>query len=101
MTGCLFIKSVYCMTILTKCSDSLASLTRSLVGRASDLQAEGRGFEAYTGKIFFLPMFTSMATRKSGLRLLEGSIDPRACRCRGVMPRSRQFLSTTVYHFKD
>ena len=35
-----------------ECSDSLASLTRSpvsLVGRASDLQAEGRGFESYTG----------------------------------------------------
>ena len=35
-----------------KCSDSLASLTRSLVssaGRASDLQAEGHGFESYTG----------------------------------------------------
>ena len=34
------------------CSDSLASLTRSPVssaGRASDLQAEGRGFESYTG----------------------------------------------------
>ena len=36
-----------------------------------------------------------MATRKSGLRSLEGSMDPRACRCRGVMPRSIQFLSTT------
>ena len=47
MTGCLFIKSVYCMTILTKCSDSLASLTRGPVGRASDLQAEGCGFKAY------------------------------------------------------
>ena len=42
-----------------------------------------------------------MATRKSGLRSLEGSVDPRACGCRGVMPRSRQFLSTTVYPFKD
>ena len=42
-----------------------------------------------------------MATRKSGLRSLEGSVDPRACGCRGVMPRSRQFLSTTVYTFKD
>ena len=34
-----------------ECSDSLASLTRrqaSLVGRPSDLQAEGRGFESYT-----------------------------------------------------
>ena len=34
-----------------ECSDSLASLTRRLVssvGRASDLQAEGRGFESYT-----------------------------------------------------
>ena len=49
MTGCLFIKSIYCTTIFTKCSDSLASLTRSPVGRASDLQAEVRGFEAYTG----------------------------------------------------
>ena len=39
--------------------------------------------------------------RKSGLRSLEGSVDPRACECRGVMPRSRQFLSTTVYPFKD
>ena len=42
-----------------------------------------------------------MAARKSGLRSLEGSVDPRACRCRGVMPRSRQVLSTTVYPFKD
>ena len=42
-----------------------------------------------------------MATRKSGLRSLEGSVDPRACGCRGVMPRSRQFLSTTVYPFKE
>ena len=35
-----------------ECSDSLASLTRSLVssaGRASDLQAGGRGIESYTG----------------------------------------------------
>ena len=35
-----------------ECSDSLASLTRSPVssaGRASDLLAEGRGFESYTG----------------------------------------------------
>ena len=35
-----------------ECSDLLASLTRSSVssaGRASDLQAEGRGFESYTG----------------------------------------------------
>ena len=34
------------------CSDPLAFLTRSpviLVGRASDLQAEGRGFDYYTG----------------------------------------------------
>ena len=42
-----------------------------------------------------------MATMKSGLRSLQGSVDPRACRCRGVMPRSRQFLSTTIYPFKD
>ena len=38
--------------VLIFCSDSLASLTRSPVssaGRASDLQAEGRGFESYTG----------------------------------------------------
>ena len=28
-------------------------------------------------------------------------MDPRACGCRGVMPRSRQFLSTTVKPFKD
>ena len=42
-----------------------------------------------------------MATRISGLRSLEGSADPRACGCRGVMPRPRQFLSTTVYPFKD
>ena len=42
-----------------------------------------------------------MATRKSGLRSLEGSMDPRACGCRGVMPRCRQFLSMTVYPFKD
>ena len=27
-------------------------------------------------------------------------MDPRACRCRGVMPHSRQFLSMTVYPFK-
>ena len=26
---------------------------------------------------------------RSGLRSLEGSVDPRACGCRGVMPRSR------------
>ena len=35
-----------------ECSDSLVSLTRSLacsVGRASDLHAEGRGFEFYIG----------------------------------------------------
>ena len=32
-----------------ECSDSLASLTVSSVGRASDLQAEGRGFKSYTG----------------------------------------------------
>ena len=49
----------------------------------------------------FLPKFTSMATRKSGLRSLEDSVDPRAYGCRGVMPRSRQFLSTTVKPFKD
>ena len=42
-----------------------------------------------------------MATRKSGLRSLEGSVDLRACGCRGVMPRPRQFLSMTVYPFKD
>ena len=42
-----------------------------------------------------------MATRKSGLRSLEGSVDPRAWGCRDVMPRSRQFLSTTVYPFKE
>ena len=42
-----------------------------------------------------------MATRKSGIRSLEGSVDPRAYGCRGVMPCSRQFLSTTVYRFKD
>ena len=42
-----------------------------------------------------------MATRKSGLRSLEGSVDPRACVCRGVMPLYRQFLSTTIYRFKD
>ena len=43
----------------------------------------------------FLPKFNSMATRKSGLMSLEGSVDPRSCGCRGVMPRSSQFLSTT------
>ena len=35
-----------------ECSDLLAHITRSqvsLVGRASDLQAEGRGFESCTG----------------------------------------------------
>ena len=32
---------------------------------------------------------TIMATRKSGLRSLEVSMDPRACGCRGVMSRSR------------
>ena len=32
-----------------ECSDLLAPITRSQVGRASDLQAEGRGFESYTG----------------------------------------------------
>ena len=42
-----------------------------------------------------------MVTRESGLRSLEGSVDPRAWGCRGVMPRSGQFLSTTVYPFKD
>ena len=39
-----------------ECSDSLASLTRSpvsSVGRASDLQAEGRALESYTRYIFF------------------------------------------------
>ena len=34
-------------------------------------------------------------------RSLEGSVDPRAYRCRDVMPHSRQFLSTPVYPFKD
>ena len=53
------------------------------------------------GRYFFLPNFTSMVTSKSGLRSLEGSLDPRACGCRGVMPRSSQFLSTTVCPFKD
>ena len=50
----------------------------------------------------FLPRFTTVATRKSGLgqKSLEGSVDPRACGCRGVMPPSRQFLSTKVYPFK-
>ena len=42
-----------------------------------------------------------MGTKKSCLRSLEDSVDPRACRCRGVMPCSRQFLSTTVYPLKD
>ena len=42
-----------------------------------------------------------MVTRKSGLRTLEGSVDPRACGCRGVMSRYRQFLSTTANPFKD
>ena len=37
-----------------------------------------------------------MVTRKSGLRSLEGSVDPTACGCRGVMPRS-----TAVYPFND
>ena len=35
------------------------------------------------------------------LQVLEGPVDHRACGCRGVMPRSRQFISTTVYPFKD
>ena len=42
-----------------------------------------------------------MAANKSGLRSLEGSVDPRAWGCRGVMPSSRHFLSTTAYPIKD
>ena len=38
---------------------------------------------------------------KSDLRSLEGSVDPRACECRGVMPCFSQFLSTSVFPFKD
>ena len=40
-----------------ECSDSLASLIRSPVspaGRASDLQAEGHGFESYTGSVTYI-----------------------------------------------
>ena len=50
---------------------------------------------------YFLPKFTSMAAGQSGLRSFESSVDPRACGCRGVMPRFKPFLSTTVYPFKD
>ena len=51
-SSCFRMKLVSDVVPVTGCSDSLASLARSplsSVGRASVLQAEGRGFESYSG----------------------------------------------------
>ena len=49
---------------------------------------------------YFLLIITSMAAGKIGLRL-KGHMDPRACLCRGLMSRSSQLSSMTVYPIKD